>query len=790
VQNGRQNPAGKRGFALATAFAVLVLLVGLWTLRIAFVAADYSLALSRMRLAVARADARVAAGQALCALSQWPGLDRCATATGGAAGAGATGWTLCERPDGTRVWLVSTLPTSSSAEAPLEICDGVRTPVLTFGGADGARASWWVEDLGSSQSAFFTLTNSLDGGLREDLGHLEDGAVEDFARPPAEGVAEWMRLAAPLGEALAPRNDASRIEPVVTEVALVMGLGANSDQYKPYQTTSVVDIVLAYHMFVEVWNPFTRPLALGAASPDVRVRISGLPRPTASNGATISIPDPFEIELDCFDDLGAGKVQLLSSPASGGGANNLGAWQMVVGTIRLNKLTYHKAVTLSFPASSPVVEFFDVADDAKPFFTLNLGTLSAFTLTFGTGNYFERSATATGANGMGRDAMNAGGWAYALHARMDDSDLASLFREHDPRASTGAAGDGVWLALAKPSDYERDDVIRADDFFATLYSGPPYSDRQALFCDPPAGRTLSMLSLRHAPQEGRAAFAMGAGRDAEADAMPDRYFFSGLPAGEWTGTAALPDPRIVLADESTPVRRTADDAEGLLFRGGLNVNTADAEAWAALLSSLAVPDWEIDPPSGAAVAHPLAAALFPMPWSASQPPDSATVTAIRDGVATAFAVSESELIAQRRHPAFLAGVRDLGEHADALAKEIATRIAARGRPFQSLSELAQSGIFQDAIDAVPALNARSGGADGVPEGSPANIDQSLLLCALSPVLFTRSDTFRIVAYGREGQRGTAARAELFVQRLPTQAGEGRSLRVCAFRWLGAEVEGP
>jgi hypothetical protein len=143
----------------------------------------------------------------------------------------------------------------------------------------------------------------------------------------------------------------------------------------------------------------------------------------------------------------------------------------------------------------------------------------------------------------------------------------------------------------------------------------------------------------------------------------------------------------------------------------------------------------------------------------------------------------------RDHPAYLLGLRDLGAEADALGAEIAARVAARGTPFRSLSEFAQSRLLQEAIDAVPGINRRVGGVDSIPEGSPANVSQERLLAALSPILFTRSDTFIIRFYGRDESSGTEALGEALVQRLPTpvdgDTSKGREFKVVSIRWLSA-----
>lgn len=119
-------------------------------------------------------------------------------------------------------------------------------------------------------------------------------------------------------------------------------------------------------------------------------------------------------------------------------------------------------------------------------------------------------------------------------------------------------------------------------------------------------------------------------------------------------------------------------------------------------------------------------------------------------------------------------------------------------PFASVGDFAQSGLLQDAIDSSP-INA------GRTEDSPDWVSQDHLLSLLAPILFARSDTFVIRAYGQvrnpvldivEGE----AWCEAVVQRLPDWMDPaeapsqspilplnlqlGRRFAVVSFRWLG------
>ena len=113
------------------------------------------------------------------------------------------------------------------------------------------------------------------------------------------------------------------------------------------------------------------------------------------------------------------------------------------------------------------------------------------------------------------------------------------------------------------------------------------------------------------------------------------------------------------------------------------------------------------------------------------------------------------------------------------ARQIRDRIAGRGHPFDSVGDLIDSNIIQESFDAA----------------SPkiTGVTQTLFFDELLPVLVTRSDTFRIRAYGDvldsvdHSTVRASAWCEAIVQRTPEMApdGSGRRFVVTYFRWLGS-----
>ena len=830
--------------ALALVFIAILVQLSLRT-------AARALASARLHQALARSEARLALGLALAELSDTAGRDDCATASATLVPGANPRWTLCEKADGTRVYLLSALPVpgasgSDSVElAPADsdaLLPAVLAPVEREYDAYGtllARTAWWVSDEGvkapvaesdwrteaslyagdadpeaarlalssqlpgpcdakalpaalATRVSSFTLVNVLDGGLREDLSALPEDGSAAFAHALPERRTAFLSTRYPLGKAVATSSASPRLEPVITEFSLTCGLAANADAYKAYDVSSNLDIVLSWFVFVEVWNPYARPLAYGGKSPDIRVVVKNLPTilATAAGGApTLALPDPMTVDLDCHADLPQGEVQLLAEPASGGGTNGTGAWQLKVGSIRVNKFTYNEAVALHFSSASPVVEFYDLNAPSAPFFTLKLDHYGAFDIACGPGNSFFRSASNLTSYGMGREAMNAGGWGFSWHMRLKDDDLPKLFEGCDLCAESaevdaGSGGDEYHEVLAHPNLYDRSTLIRAGDFFATLYSTPPYGNRQALLCDLPAYPVLSLAALP--------AGIPGADPGSDESLLePDRYYFSGLGISTWNGSGLLPNGRLRTAERGASVAGSPSDAAGLLLSGGWNLNSADPRVWTAVIRSLRVNGFDVRGPSGSAASVDLAAPVFSLPFSAGNAASDAAASAILSGDTAPLDCTAKSPYADREHPAYLTGVRDLGPQAEALGEAIASRMAARGRPFRSLAEFAQSGLLDEAVDAVPELNRRSGDTDGIPAGAPAHLSGRRLYFALSPILFTRSDTFRIRFYGRDESSGAEAVGEALVQRLPNAAeGAGketrRPFRVLFVRWLSRD----
>jgi len=107
---------------------------------------------------------------------------------------------------------------------------------------------------------------------------------------------------------------------------------------------------------------------------------------------------------------------------------------------------------------------------------------------------------------------------------------------------------------------------------------------------------LSLGELQHVQLKGRRPFSIGNSWGGTANAVYDRFFFSGLPAG---GTGALPDigaGQLLPNWNLRPVGATTtaallagnveETSRHLLMAGGFNVNSTSVPAWRAVLSSV------------------------------------------------------------------------------------------------------------------------------------------------------------------------------------------------------------
>ncbi|MEO8866484.1 MAG: hypothetical protein ABI420_15785 [Opitutaceae bacterium] len=377
---------------------------------------------------------------------------------------------------------------------------------------------------------------------------------------------------------------------------------------------------------------------------------------------------------------------------------------------------------------------------------------------------------------------------------------------------------------------------------AASSTGQSYNEDTPLF-ELPRGPLLSMGALQHLPLSGARPFSVGNswGHAGNFNQLFDRFYFSGLAVGvglpDFASGVRLPNSLLRIVGrrpDGSPLSSAelvAQSTDGfssryLLQTGSFNVNSVRPAAWLALLRSGRYLDGETftylasNVASGtqadARVSEEILgdAVFFRYPSSAQETYQAdvgyAASTTVPPVAPNAVSAANTHL--------FRRGVRVLSAgQTVALATEIATLVQqklADSGPFRTLEEfLGPSPLFGNAsllekalAEAVTSDGKLVNAPDLIPEFSSQWLTQGDLIGRLAPVLFVRSDTFLVRAYGETvnpvtGETQGRAWCEARVQRGPdyvdsTQAAEtapdllnsankaqGRRFKVLMFRWL-------
>ncbi len=202
-------------------------------------------------------------------------------------------------------------------------------------------------------------------------------------------------------------------------------------------------------------------------------------------------------------------------------------------------------------------------------------------------------------------------------------------------------------------------------------------------------------------------------------------------------------------------------AQYLLVKDAFNINSTSVPAWRALLGGVlptladasdAAPDgddyvwnspdlsanWRYFDGTVTDKTIPLRNVFFRFPQTAAD-------------LGILYATWKTDLsdasAAVRRRASYRGGVRELtNAQIDSLAVDVVATLKARGRPFESVKDFIEAGVLQDAIDAVPGINAPVLGRT-LREGSASYLSQGDILELIGHRLFARSDTFIIRVYG-------------------------------------------
>jgi len=373
-------------------------------------------------------------------------------------------------------------------------------------------------------------------------------------------------------------------------------------------------------------------------------------------------------------------------------------------------------------------------------------------------------------------------------------------------------------------------------------TGQSYNEDTPLF-ELPRGPLLSVGALQQLPLAGLRPFAIGNswGSSGGWNRLFDRYYFSGLALGvgppNLAASEPLPNPLLHMAVRAadgttlTAADLTAESLAGysskyLLQEGAFNMNSLGAAAWRATLrsgrftagtgftylASTATTGTAADSPSTQTTLDGAIFWRFPISAQETYRADAgyAASTTVPPAAPNATSGANTHL--------FRRGVRTLtAEQTAALADAIVARLREKfvaGCPYRSLEEFLNpsplfggSSLLERAIADVVTVDGRGiNDPLTVPEFSSQWLTQGDVLSLLAPVLFPRSDTFRVRAYGDATNSVTGviegrAWCEAMVQRLPayfdaTQPAEtppdslnalnqsyGRRFKVIHFQWL-------
>ncbi len=684
----------------------------------------------------------------------------------------------------------------------------------------------------------FVLADTQEGGLRRDLTPLAHGQLAAAAYRD-----DWINedLAAFLQSRLDPSETSAvtlrspvsssgfryGLLPVIAEFTLVCGIAADAEEsHKNADGTR--NVIFNYYCFLDLWNPYTKALKMADTAEDILVVIEGLP---ACVDQRFRLPERLEIKLDCFRDLPAGHVQILTMPGSARGKGisyngksvMYGVNQIDIGDIQIAEQSDFR---IEFLPTDITVRCMALAAGGADLLTMVMRNFQPFAIEYDGGNSlrkFVRTPGGSGRNGMNRTVMNQPGWSFAYHFKMRDEynpvapHLLRWLSEFDPRSPTHVldiaavgdkGGDDAYEVQAEPFPYYRSEIALTADFFTSTTNGFTYSNRNARFFEsglaqPPA----SIGVLRQLQVKGLGPYAVGQTWGGEINRIFDRYFFSTLPekSEAWDGSGYLPNPRLRLWGGSAidPVQT----ARSLLVEGGFNANSTSLAAWKAFLRSDTWRKWSIYEENNAGANDGRLLAEIDIPNGYANLSQSAAENwTLEAGELPFLGARRIELSTSRKpldqqaslaHPAFIQGFVDLDEvQIDSLAHSIVVSLQRRGKPFFSLAELVNSGLLQNAIDATPSINDRQSERDGIIRYAPANFHQGTILERLGPHLFVRSDTFTIRAYGETINPVTSrvegrAWCEAVVQRSPEpysglSSDTRRRFQIIAFRWLTPE----
>ena len=543
------------------------------------------------------------------------------------------------------------------------------------------------------------------------------------------------------------------------------------------------------------------------------------------------------------------------------GDNNSGTIQQVLGVSILGNRSdnYTGSFTFNSSAVDITLQAINASNQEREMLTIELKNYSDFSIDYDYNSYNKRASwlkrvptSSTGAWGMNTHSLEVPGYAFAFRYRMLDeqespgsiADISNWLSEYDIRSRSISVDISSWDlneawtstpalpydfsvngADADLSTFEPSESFKGDHFFHYETSGSYTGrrDRIARFIDPPISEVTDLGAFRSLKYKDYTANSIGSSWGGDLNGHYDRYYFSTLPDPkiiEWDGVAPLANGRAAHHVE-IPQLIDPNAAEHLFIENGFNLNSTSKQSWKSLLSSKSFPENtygfryeqadDSNPPEWDTHAAAIERITVTQPQAmvhnlSERASDSRFNFVSRAGSTdylNAFSIDNLNWLNSLQYPTFYQSIRELTEAdvaalSTAIVQQLQQYHKANGHPPLSMAAWLNSGLLQDAINAVPSLNNRKNGTDLIPAHTPAHISQATLLNALGPFSFVRSDTFRIRAYGAAQNESndelqSEAYLEAVLQRLPDEQSNrrfGRSFKILHIQWIAPINQSP
>ncbi|MBD5779706.1 hypothetical protein IEN85_09385 [Pelagicoccus sp. NFK12] len=560
------------------------------------------------------------------------------------------------------------------------------------------------------------------------------------------------------------------------------------------------DISVSVEASVELWNPYVNAIEFSDGNLDVL--IEGLPTSLSvwlndgtPEGApnlilnSVDLPSALSFSIDSISDaskrMRAGEITLLSGPLEDGSGGVL--YELASGTVDLTRAVVHtSSITLPEALSHFYVKVGLVGEASDVDLSVKLRDEGSDLLVYSPTKFvlsktlFENPAVVTPPR-------------FGFSWEFDDlafplGETTQLFDlSLDAAILKGWEADAAADVNINPVFSTAADVLFGET--STLEASK--SDFPLLKLPKQALTNVGQLSVATGVRRDALAPLIGeAFASSDQNSFFDQYFFSSIPPGTtaWDFGDSLPNTNY--RPRSGVASYTADSAQDLWVHGMFNVHSTSTDAWEAILKGSPVsqhPYWKDILPDGTFLFmnHPLG---------------GEDMNVLDPGTAPTIESLEAIRLSLKKN-AFSLTEAQVEELAKLIVKEIRGYVGASpNNPFDSLEEFVDSGVLQDAIEALDSheeTTLRINPSWVIP-GTPAEFRQSTILNLISGILSVRSDTFLVRAYGDAVDPAdptnvwAKAYCEAIVQRTHEEYGDDvpastadidRKFEVVAFRWL-------